>query len=68
MHTYERLDLFYVENWSVGLDVMVIIATLEEELAKVVRRLVPSRAARGPIGELVPASGAGVGEGLPGQV
>jgi exopolysaccharide biosynthesis polyprenyl glycosylphosphotransferase len=38
--TYERLDLFYVENWSVGLDIMVMVATIENELAKVVRRLV----------------------------
>jgi len=69
MLAYERLDLFYVENWSVGLDVMVIIATLEEELVKLARRLWPSRAAgtaRAP--EAVPVSGAGVGEGLPGQV
>ena len=47
MHTYERLDLFYIENWSVGLDVMVIIATLEEELVKLVRHLLPSQR-RGP--------------------
>jgi len=69
MHTYERLDLFYIENWSVGLDIMVIIATLEEELVKLVRFLVPT--ARGPVQEVVvlPASsGASVGEGLPGQV
>ncbi len=46
MHTYERLDLFYIENWSVGLDIMVIIATLEEELVKLVRFLLPT--ARGP--------------------
>jgi lipopolysaccharide/colanic/teichoic acid biosynthesis glycosyltransferase len=42
MRTYERLDLFYIENWSVGLDLMVIIATLEEELVKAVRRVLPS--------------------------
>ena len=71
MHTYERLDLFYIENWSVGLDVMVIIATLEEELVKLVRLLLPSGTAwaassdgRRPRA----SSGASVGEGLPGQV
>ena len=42
LHTYERLDLYYVENWSVGLDVMVIIATIEEELIKLARQVVPS--------------------------
>lgn len=46
MLTYERLDLFYVENWSVGLDVMVIIATIEEELVKLARHL--KRARRAP--------------------
>jgi exopolysaccharide biosynthesis polyprenyl glycosylphosphotransferase len=46
MHTYERLDLFYIENWSVGLDVMVIIATLEEELVKFVRGLLPHQRRR----------------------
>jgi exopolysaccharide biosynthesis polyprenyl glycosylphosphotransferase len=71
MHTYERLDLFYIENWSVGLDVMVIIATLEEELVKFVRRLLPSERGRAnhPSAAALPASGgASVGEGLPGQV
>ena len=47
MYTYERLDLFYVENWSVGLDIMVIIATLEEELVKLVRYLLPGRTSFG---------------------
>lgn len=36
---YERLDLFYVDNWSIGLDVMIIIATVESELSRVLRRL-----------------------------
>ena len=51
MHTYERLDLFYIENWSVGLDIMVIIATLEEELVKLVRFLLPT--AQGRVQEAV---------------
>jgi hypothetical protein len=70
MHTYERLDLFYIENWSVGLDVMVIIATLEEELVKLVRHLAPNRRGEvAPVPAVLPASGgASVGEGLPGQV
>jgi exopolysaccharide biosynthesis polyprenyl glycosylphosphotransferase len=45
MYTYERLDLFYVENWSVGLDIMVIIATIEEELVKLVHGLLPRQRA-----------------------
>jgi exopolysaccharide biosynthesis polyprenyl glycosylphosphotransferase len=34
MYSYERLDLFYIDNWSIGLDIMVIISTIEEELVK----------------------------------
>lgn len=34
---YRRLDLFYVENWSVTFDVMILIATGEAVLAKVFR-------------------------------
>lgn len=36
---YERLDLFYVDNWSIGLDVMILIATAESELSRVLRRV-----------------------------
>lgn len=36
---YERLDLFYVENWSVGLDIVIICGTLRAVLS----RLVPER-------------------------
>lgn len=38
-HAYERLDLFYIENWSVSLDAMIIIATVESELSRILRRL-----------------------------
>jgi exopolysaccharide biosynthesis polyprenyl glycosylphosphotransferase len=39
--TYERLDLFYVENWSLALDVAILFATVESELARVGKRFVP---------------------------
>jgi exopolysaccharide biosynthesis polyprenyl glycosylphosphotransferase len=39
--TYERLDLFYVENWSLGLDLTIMVATIESELARVAARLIP---------------------------
>jgi exopolysaccharide biosynthesis polyprenyl glycosylphosphotransferase len=39
--TYERLDLFYVENWSLGLDLTVLVATVESELARVAKLLRP---------------------------
>jgi hypothetical protein len=40
-HTYERLDLFYVDNWSIGLDLTILVATAESELARVAKRLFP---------------------------
>jgi exopolysaccharide biosynthesis polyprenyl glycosylphosphotransferase len=39
--TYERLDLFYVENWSLGLDLTILVATVESELARVAKRFLP---------------------------
>ncbi len=38
---YRRLDLFYVENWSITLDLMIILGTLEQLVAKVVSTLRP---------------------------
>lgn len=35
--SYERLDLFYVHNWSLGLDAMIIVNTAGNELVKAVR-------------------------------
>lgn len=34
---YERLDLYYVENWSVSLDVAVLLSTVEALAAKAMR-------------------------------
>jgi exopolysaccharide biosynthesis polyprenyl glycosylphosphotransferase len=33
---YSRLDLFYVENWSITLDMMIILGTLEQLVMRVV--------------------------------
>ena len=33
---YRRLDLFYVENWSVSLDMVILLATVEQLAAKTV--------------------------------
>jgi exopolysaccharide biosynthesis polyprenyl glycosylphosphotransferase len=33
---YRRLDLFYVENWSVVLDLMILMGTVEQLAAKIV--------------------------------
>jgi exopolysaccharide biosynthesis polyprenyl glycosylphosphotransferase len=38
---YERLDLFYVDNWSLGLDLTILVATVESELARVATRFLP---------------------------
>ena len=34
---YRRLDLFYVENWTVFLDVLILAATVEHVLVRFVR-------------------------------
>jgi lipopolysaccharide/colanic/teichoic acid biosynthesis glycosyltransferase len=31
---YERLDLFYVDNWSLEIDFMIMLATLEHVATK----------------------------------
>jgi exopolysaccharide biosynthesis polyprenyl glycosylphosphotransferase len=44
---YRRLDLYYVENWSIILDLMILIGTAEQLVAKVLsmvlRRVRPQR-------------------------
>jgi exopolysaccharide biosynthesis polyprenyl glycosylphosphotransferase len=40
---YRRLDLFYVENWSITLDLMIILGTLEQLVAKVITTVRPRR-------------------------
>jgi exopolysaccharide biosynthesis polyprenyl glycosylphosphotransferase len=35
---YHRLDLFYVENWSVTLDLLIILGTIEQLVARVMFR------------------------------
>jgi exopolysaccharide biosynthesis polyprenyl glycosylphosphotransferase len=49
--TYRRLDLFYVENWSVTLDLVILFATVEAELARLLRAVLrrrPAEAIAGP--------------------
>ena len=36
---YRRLDLFYVDNWSLNLDIIILVATVEQVLSKAVRTL-----------------------------
>ncbi len=37
---HQRLDLFYVENWSTTLDLMIIVATVEQLVGRFVRMVV----------------------------
>ena len=37
---YRRLDLFYVENWSVVLDLMILMGTVEQLAARIVMMVV----------------------------
>ena len=39
---YRRLDLFYVENWSIILDLMILMGTVEQLAAKIVMMVVRS--------------------------
>lgn len=39
---YRRLDLFYVENWSITLDLMIIVGTIEQTLTRLIRTVFPS--------------------------
>jgi len=35
-HAYRRLDLLYVDNWSIGLDLFIIVATVPTLLTRVI--------------------------------
>jgi Bacterial sugar transferase len=38
---YRRLDLFYVENWSLVFDLMIVLATVEQIAVRVLRAVFP---------------------------
>ena len=42
---YRRLDLYYVRNWSLSLDFVILLATVEQ----VVMRLIRLRSGRGDV-------------------
>ena len=40
---YRRLDLFYVENWSITLDLIIILGTIEMVVSQLFRSILPAR-------------------------
>jgi exopolysaccharide biosynthesis polyprenyl glycosylphosphotransferase len=36
-HAYRRLDLFYVDNWSIGLDLFILLTTVPMVIARAMR-------------------------------
>jgi lipopolysaccharide/colanic/teichoic acid biosynthesis glycosyltransferase len=44
-HVYRRLDLFYVENWSLRMDALILVGTIRSLLGRAVRLLRSARSA-----------------------
>ncbi|MEO6158630.1 MAG: sugar transferase [Ilumatobacteraceae bacterium] len=40
---YRRLDLFYVENWSITLDLLIIFGTVEQFIARLISAVRPNQ-------------------------
>ncbi len=63
---YRRLDLFYVDNWSLNLDLVILVATIEQVLSKAVRTLLRRSSVGQPMAEVTPlAVGSSTIEGAP---
>ncbi len=41
-HAYRRLDLLYVDNWSIGLDLMILFATVPMVILHALRSRPPA--------------------------
>jgi len=55
-HAYRRLDLFYVDNWSIAMDLAILLGTARVVLGKGLRSFLRTpRAAAGSSGHAVPA-------------
>jgi exopolysaccharide biosynthesis polyprenyl glycosylphosphotransferase len=62
---YRRLDLFYVDNWSLNLDLVILVATVEQVLSKAVRTLLRRSSLSDSMAQVTPLdSGAAVGASL----
>jgi Sugar transferases involved in lipopolysaccharide synthesis len=55
-YAYKRLDIFYVENWSLTLDIAIIVATVKHVMLRVVKKRVMARAERRVLSASVPTS------------
>ncbi len=51
---YRRLDLFYVDNWSLNLDLVILVATVEQVLSKAVRTLLRRPGEAEPMAAVTP--------------
>jgi len=47
-NVYRRLDVFYMENWSIGLDLAILLATTHRVVVRAVRLLLDHSAGRVP--------------------
>ena len=57
---YHRLDLHYVENWSLALDLVVLLATVEHLVMRPFASRRRGEMVTAPIAEATPAESAGV--------
>jgi hypothetical protein len=62
---YRRLDLFYVDNWSVGMDLTLMLSTVGVLIGRTVRTLRGGREATGTVGSGEGGSGS-AGSGIRG--
>ena len=50
-HAYRRLDLFYVDNWSIGMDLSILVATVPMVLTRAMSVWRPERKEREALSE-----------------
>ena len=50
-HAYRRLDLRYVDNWSIGLDLFILLATIPMVITRVLKVFGPEREPREALSE-----------------
>ena len=51
-HAYRRLDLFYVDNWSIGMDLLILVATVPMVLTRAMSVCRPERNEREALPEV----------------